>query len=82
MVVVHIIAAAGAVASAGLSAIAVVKGGRNAKAIEEVHLTLNSRLDALIKASVDQGRIAERLDIASGVQGAPPSSVPPSSGPV
>jgi hypothetical protein len=33
-------------------------------AIREVHLSLNSRLDELVQASVDKGRIAERSDAA------------------
>jgi hypothetical protein len=48
---------------------------RNNRAIKDVHLILNSRLDQLVRASEDAGRIAERSDIASGVQFNPPDSV-------
>ena len=34
----------------------------NRDAIHEVHVSLNSRLDQLLKASVAEGRIAERTE--------------------
>ena len=44
----------------------------NKTKLEEIHISLNSRLDALIKASISAGRVAERSDISSGIQNSPP----------
>ena len=53
---VGIAAAVGAIAAIT----AAVLGKKNAAAIHEVHLSLNSRLDELIKASRSAGQIEER----------------------
>ena len=39
-----------------------IQGFFTRKAIREVHLSLDGRLDALLDASMDKGRIAERDD--------------------
>jgi len=44
----------------------------NKTKLEVIHISLNSRLDALIKASISAGRVAERSDISSGIQNSPP----------
>jgi hypothetical protein len=54
-----------------------IVGLHNKRAIQDVHLVLNSRLDQLVSASEDKGRIAERSDIASGIQTSPPSTEVP-----
>ena len=63
-VAVAFIAAGGVVLSAivGASAavIAAVYGRRNSAAIQEVHLSLNSRLEELLKAAKSEGQIKER----------------------
>ena len=63
-VAVAFIAAGGVVLSAivGASAavVAAVYGRRNSAAIQEVHLSINSRLEELLKAAKFEGQIKER----------------------
>jgi hypothetical protein len=63
-VAVAFIAAAGVVlcgiVGAAGAVIAAVYGKKNSAAIQEVHLSLNSRLDAWIKAAHSEGQIQER----------------------
>ena len=47
------------------SAFGVIVGLRNRSAIHDIHVTMNSRLDQLVTASKDSGRIAERADVAA-----------------
>jgi hypothetical protein len=60
-----------ALISAVPALLAAIIGLHNLKAIQAVHIDLNSRLTQLILASVDKGRVAERSDIALGIQSAP-----------
>jgi hypothetical protein len=46
----------------------VIVGLHNKSSIREIHLSLNSRLDQLILASKDSGRIAERTRSADAVE--------------
>jgi hypothetical protein len=54
-----------------LTAIAAVIGAvlgiLNRGKIQEVHLLVNSRMDQLLLATKSEGRIAERMDLATGV---------------
>ena len=65
----HFLAALVAAIAAVISAIL---ARANKTKLEEIHISLNSRLDALIKASISAGRVAERSDISSGIQNSPP----------
>ena len=47
--------------------IAAVLGVRNRASIKEIHLSLNSRLDELVKASHDSGRVEAQRDAADKV---------------
>ena len=58
----NVAAIAIAVIAAIPGTIAAILSARNANAIKDVHLSLNSRLDQLLTASVDKGRIAERTE--------------------
>lgn len=49
-----------------LALAALITSLRNSKRIQEVHLTLNSRLTELVKASLAQGRQDERNDQRDG----------------
>lgn len=49
-----------AIFGAAAAIVAAVYGKKNNAAIQEVHLSLNSRLDAWIKASRTEGQIQER----------------------
>jgi hypothetical protein len=51
-----------AVVAAIPGTIGAILGVRNAGAIKDVHLSLNSRLDQLLTASEDKVRIAERSE--------------------
>jgi hypothetical protein len=65
----HFLAAVVAAIAAVISAIL---ARSNKTKLEDIHISLNSRLDALIEASISAGRIAERSDISSGIQNSPP----------
>lgn len=65
--------ACGAVFAALGAGIASVVGFINRKKISEIHVLINSRLDQLLLATLDKGRILERSEIASGAI-APPDT--------
>ena len=48
--------------------ISAIVGFRNRSSIREVHLLMNSRLDELVTASKDSGRIAEQTRSAGAVE--------------
>jgi hypothetical protein len=61
-----------AIVAAIAAVIAAFLGRSNKTKLEEIHISLNSRLDTLIEASISAGRVAERSDISSGIQNSPP----------
>jgi hypothetical protein len=74
-VLIAVVTAIGALLSSIIAAIAAVvaatHGQRNAEAIHNIHVDLNSRLSELIAASKDVGRIEERAkqETANGQKG-------------
>jgi hypothetical protein len=49
-----------AIVGASAAVVAAVYGRRNSAAIQEVHLSINSRLEELLKAAKFEGQIKER----------------------
>ena len=66
-----ILAAIGALFGAIMAAFNHRQLALNREKLAEIHVIINSRLDQLLKASLAEGRIAERDDISSGAVHSP-----------